>query len=202
MEKGIAFPTKVSILALIVSFTLLYSMYYRNQFAPMINQFEGELILKELPEFEIQKISDDSLITKKDLINSEGRLTLVHFWGTWCGPCEAELPPLIALAKRFQKTEIQFLLIAVQDTKEKVVKYFKRFGDLPPNMILAIDHKTDSMNKFGTVKVPESYVFNPAGTNLSKFIGPQDWDQDRYYDRLRFYHNSSKGVITRPVETH
>lgn len=202
MEKGIAFPTKVSILALIVSFTLLYSMYYRNQFAPMINQFEGELILKELPEFEIQKISDDSLITKKELINNDGRLTLVHFWGTWCGPCEAELPPLIALAKRFQETEIQFLLIAVQDTKEKVEKYFKRFGELPPNMILAIDHKADSMNKFGTVKVPESYVFNPAGTNLSKFIGPQDWDQDRYYDRLRFYHNSSKGVITRPVETH
>lgn len=202
MERGLAFPTKVIIITLILSVTLLYSMYHRNKFAPMINQFDGELILKELPEFEVQRISDDSALTKKDLINSEGRLTLVHFWGTWCGPCEAELPPLIELANKFKDNEIQFLLIAVQDTKEKVQKYFKRFGDLPTNMILALDNKADSMTQFGTVKVPESYIFNHAGKNLSKFIGPQDWDQARYLDRLRFYHNSSKGVTTQKVETH
>lgn len=201
-NQALSVPTKISILALIISFTLIYSLYWRNQFAPMINQFEGELILKEMPSFEVTRISDSQKLKREDFLNNQGKLTLIHFWGTWCGPCEAELPPLIELSKKFSAQEVTFLLVAVQDTKEKVMKYFKRFGDLPDNMILAIDDRGDSMNQFGTVKVPETYVFNPRGINLSKFIGPQDWDQIRYYDRLRFYHNSSKGMSTTPVEIH
>lgn len=202
MQRGLALPTKVTIIALIVSVTLLYSMYWHNKFAPMINQFDGDLILKSLPEFEVEEIGTKTLLSKKDFINNEGRLTFIHFWGTWCGPCEAELPPLLEMAKKFKKNEIHFVLVAVQDTAEKVTKYFKRFGDLPENLTLTIDIKGDSMTQFGTVKVPESYIFNPQGTNLSKFIGPQSWEQTRYYDRLVFYHNSSKPLSTQKIETH
>jgi len=202
MQRGLALPTKLTIIALIISVTLLYSLYWHNKFSPMINQFDGDLILKTLPEFQVEEIQSKQLMSKKDFINNEGRLTFIHFWGTWCGPCEAELPPLLDMAKKFKNSDVQFVLIAVQDTAEKVTKYMKRFGTLPENIVLALDVNGDSMTKFGTVKVPESCVFNHQGTNLSKFIGPQSWEQTRYYDRLVFYHNSSKPLLNQKIETH
>lgn len=66
---------------------------------------------QKLPALELQPLTGaEQPVTLDDL---QGRVTLVAFWGTWCGPCKRELPHLIEVAHAFAKTpEFQFLAVS------------------------------------------------------------------------------------------
>jgi hypothetical protein len=93
----------------------------------------------------------------------------------------------------YKEQGVRVVLLAVQDSDKKINKFLKRFGDLPANVVVAHDEKGDSMLTFGTVKVPETYLFAKNGKNLNKYIGPQDWKHKSYKDRMNFYLSSLAG---------
>ena len=82
---------------------------------------------------------------------------MVHFWATWCAPCEAELPEFIDLAKKFEK--ITFFLIAVNDEEKKIHKFFKRFGELPPNVRLAHDEEGEGQRSLWGPLSYQKHIF-------------------------------------------
>lgn len=57
----------------------------------------------------------------------EGKLLLINFWASWCGPCKIEIPHLIAAQKSLSNKNIQVLGIAV-DTLEKAKFASKQLG--------------------------------------------------------------------------
>ena len=65
----------------------------------------------------------------------------------------------------------------------KLKKFFKRFKSLPKNIQIALDNSGQTMNSFGVVKVPETFVINQKGQTLKKFSGPQEWNYP-YYNTL------------------
>ena len=52
-------------------------------------------------------------------------------------------------------------------------------------MVIAHDSTGASMTTFGTVKVPETYLFDSSFRNLKKFIGPQSWGMEAFAPRVR-----------------
>lgn len=53
---------------------------------------------------------DSKSVSSDDLV---GRVTLVNYWGTWCGPCIREFPELVELAARFGKqADFRFLPVS------------------------------------------------------------------------------------------
>ena len=56
---------------------------------------------------------------------------------------------------------------------------------MPENVKVVHDQEGKSMPIFGTVKVPETYLFDPKGKNLNKFVGPQDWGHPNYLSRIK-----------------
>ena len=112
--------------------------------------------------------------TTRDLSAPSGKLLVVHFWATWCAPCEEELPGLLAWWKE-AKADPRIELVAVSvDEEWKVVDGFlaKRTGtDLP----LALDPRKSAASAFGTAKFPETWILAPDGTILIHQVGAQDW---------------------------
>ena len=56
-----------------------------------------------------------------------GKLRLVNFWATWCGPCKVEIPWLISLQEKY-KDDLVVLGFSVDDTVEKMKPYATDFG--------------------------------------------------------------------------
>lgn len=200
---GIPFITKIGIIALVIASTLAYSVIRKRQI-DSITSSENDLILKELPVFSLPALNSDAPITHENLFENKKKAMLIHFWGTWCAPCEAELPEFIEFVRALEKKGVGAILLAVQDDDKKIKKFMKRFGKLPENIRLAHDKNGSSMITFGTVKVPETYLFSKSGKNLNKYIGPQDWAHASALDRVEFYLSSlnQNDKKSYKIETH
>ncbi len=194
-KKEVPFSLKIAFIALVMASTLGYSIIRKRQIEKLTST-NNFLILKTMPSFSFERLSktdsNQSFVTDKNIFNGSGvNAILIHFWGTWCGPCEAELPEFIDFANKLKSSGVKAILLAVKDDDKKIKKFMKRFGELPDNIILAHDKVGSSMLKFGTVKVPETYLFAKDGKNLNKFIGAQDWKHPSYLKRVNFYLNQA-----------
>ena len=177
--------TKISVIGFILGLTLAYSLYYKRQYRHFFESGTG-LVLKKLPEFSLKDFFSEKRVTSESIFAHGAKFSMVHFWATWCVPCEAELPAFINLAKKFER--IAFVLIAVNDDGKKIDKFFKRFGKLPPNVYLAHDKDAKVSTRFGTIKLPETYLFALKGRrHINKYVGAQEWEKESIEIRLKFY---------------
>lgn len=174
--------SKITTIALIVGLTLAYALYEKSIVDEM-QKNSGE-ILQTLPTFTMYNLEDNSPLSSQQMLAGSKKGAIVHFWGTWCAPCEEELPSFVKLAERFTGMGLNFYLVAVKDDAKKVKKFLKRFKNLPNNIKVTLDPEGVTMPLFGTVKVPETYLFDNMGKHLVKFVGPQDWNHPDYFHRI------------------
>ena len=62
-----------------------------------------------------------------NLASFNGKVVLLNFWATWCGPCKVEIPWLISLQEKY-KDDLVVLGFSVDDTVEKMKPYATDFG--------------------------------------------------------------------------
>jgi thiol-disulfide isomerase/thioredoxin len=178
------------ILAIIIA-TISYAIWEKQKYFSHEEDSSSLLVLKELPSFTVYSLDSQKItVNLNTLSNTSGMF--VHLWGTWCGPCEHEMPAFLIFADKVKSKGIKFYLIAVGDEVANVKKFLKKFPVVPENVVIAIDLDNTIMDLFGTLKVPETFLFNSSGKHVNKFVGPQEWSQESYISRLDFLLNSKK----------
>lgn len=111
--------------------------------------------------------------TPTKLSSYRGRVVLVNFWATWCGPCIAEMPSLIALQGQLDPADIAFVSIAEDDFWPPVDQFlaknplpFDIYRDRPPRV----------EKQFQVGSYPVSFLIDRDGTALYRFNGAMDWN--------------------------
>jgi thiol-disulfide isomerase/thioredoxin len=109
--------------------------------------------------------------TKFDFRSYKGKLVLINFWATWCSPCKAELPDLVALSKEFEPLGLKVLGISIDrggNVDTLVGKFVKEHNI---NYDVIIDD--GSLQKaFGNIRgVPTTFIVSKDGKIAESFVG-------------------------------
>ena len=176
-------PAKIAILVIIFAGTFLYAKFKKDSLS-RYNQIDNFFILKTMPNFQVEDIYTNQQLQSLSLISNKVNAIYVHFCGTWCAPCLEELPALIEYAKSNVNKPISFILLASQDEVVKIKKFLKKFRPLPKNIFVVLDNTGQIMANFGTVKVPETYLFGKNYQLLYRFIAQQDWSNKLFRSKI------------------
>lgn len=136
------------------------------------------------PDFTIR--DSDRGVTLSQL---RGKIVVLNFWATWCPPCIDEMPSLVQLQKQFQNKGVTVLGVSVDDDASDYHKFLKDH-DIDFLTVREGGTKTDTAvvsstaNKYGTYKIPETYIIDRKGVIRRKFIGAVDWKQPEIVEYL------------------
>ena len=102
------------------------------------------------------------------------KVTLVHFWATWCAPCIQEIPALQRLIANYSTTDdLRVAVIAVDDSPEKVKPFLGSLG-----APVLYDPSWKMAHQYGTRKLPETHLV-VEGQVVETFQGATNWDDPK-----------------------
>jgi len=107
------------------------------------------------------------------IADQRGKWVLVHFWASWCPSCREEAPDMQQAWLRWKDRDVVFLGIDYQDTPQDGKAYIREFGITYPNGPEPKDLSVD----FGILGVPESFMVDPDGRIVGRFVGPMDGEK-------------------------
>lgn len=103
------------------------------------------------------------------LSDYKGKWVLVNFWATWCPPCRAEIPDLIALNKQYSQTKLVIIGIAMEYNDPKEVNRFVRNMHINYPIVMGSD---DLAQQVGQIEgLPTTYLYNPDGKIVAYQLG-------------------------------
>ncbi|HLT22931.1 MAG TPA: TlpA disulfide reductase family protein [Bacteriovoracaceae bacterium] len=174
---------RILIIVLIVAATVGYGIYQKNLLDKQLTGAERkQTVLASLPDTSFYTLDEAKFGLHDVFADGSKSLLVVHFWGTWCAPCEAELPELVAFMKRFENLqEVKFLLVAVNDELAKVQKHINSVALPNADIVWLIDNDNVHRTVFGTTRVPETFVFGKDLRTLKKYLGPQEWNKPMFF---------------------
>lgn len=103
------------------------------------------------------------------LSSFKGKVVLLNFWATWCGPCKAEIPIFVELQEKY-KGQLVIVGFSVDDTAEKARQYAKQYKMNYP--ILLGEGREDVQDAYGPIwGIPASFIISKDGRVCRKHLG-------------------------------
>jgi peroxiredoxin len=108
------------------------------------------------PDFTLHAMSGPNLQLK----DQRGRVVMVNFWATWCGPCRQEMPQLNRLYEKYRASGFVLLGVNVDDDSSKAAEVAKKLGVTFP-VLLDTDKKVSKLYDLSTM--PSTVIIDRDG---------------------------------------
>ncbi len=117
------------------------------------------------PDFELTDLSGK----KVQLSDFKGKVVIIDFWATWCGPCREEIPDFVRLQSKYRQQGLVILGLSLDEGGDKKVRSFAEDHDMNYPVLIA---SPETANLYGgVVGIPTTFVLDRQGRIVKKFIG-------------------------------
>lgn len=122
------------------------------------------------PQVELSSLEGQRL----KLSDFHGRVVLLNFWATWCGPCRAEIPELNKLQHDFEASDLAVVGVSWDDSTAEVREFQK---EIRQDYTVLLGGE-DIQHKFEAIRsLPTTYVIDREGRIRQRIIGARDRTQ-------------------------
>ena len=104
------------------------------------------------------------------LADYRGKIVMVNFWASWCGPCIQETPGLLAL--HHERPDIAIVGISIDEDSGAYRRFLERFH---VDYTTVLDPDQTVAKKYGADGWPETYIIDRQGILRRKVWGDPDW---------------------------
>ena len=118
-----------------------------------------------------------------------GKVVLVNFWATWCGPCKEEMPSLARLQKRLDPAEFTLLTVTTDLQRQGITHFLSQLGVSLP---VLFDEDQEVSRSFMVRGLPTTVVIARDGTLVGRAVGPRAWDSPEAVAVMRQIMESGK----------
>lgn len=136
----------------------------------LVNAFASQPTSGKAPDFTLTTFDGEQY----RLSDLRGRVVVINFWASWCGPCEEEAPDLQAAWEAYRDEGVMFLGVDYVDSEEKALAYLERFGITYPN---GPDLGTRISDLYNIKGVPETFIVNPEGEIVFFAMRPLTYEE-------------------------
>jgi thiol-disulfide isomerase/thioredoxin len=102
--------------------------------------------------------------------NFAGKVVLLNFWATWCGPCIAEIPDLISLQQQYRGDGLAIIGASTDDYPETVLGFM---GTTPLNYQVVMSDSATEFAYGGISGIPTTFIISRQNLIMKKFVGSQ-----------------------------
>ncbi len=183
-----------------LGFFLLFSQEIKFSLSQKeaLNKVLGDI--NKAPDFTLTAMND-SIYTLSKL---EGKVVLINFWATWCGPCRMEIPEFNEMHKSYHEKGLEILGISVSDNKKQLKNFAKSFAVDYPLLYGGAREMNKIMKDYGGVyAVPSSFLVGKNGNIVWSYPGAilKNYDPQTFATLLyEIEKELKKGEIENPVE--
>jgi thiol-disulfide isomerase/thioredoxin len=144
--------------------------------APMNPQIEGQMAkiavmakLKTQP-LDLKFTAMDG--TKVDLAKMRGKVVLIDFWATWCGPCVQEVPNLVKAYENLHSKGFEIVGVSLDQDKAKLEGFTKEKGMTWPQYFDGKGWQNEISSRFSIQSIPAMWLIDKKGMLVSTSARP------------------------------
>ncbi|WP_413936759.1 peroxiredoxin family protein [Nitrospira sp. BLG_1] len=132
----------------------------------------------EAPNFILRDLAGNAV----SLSQLRGKVVLLNFWATWCGPCRVEMPAMEQLYRTLPRREFEILAVSTDSQGAMVTRPFqKQMGFTFP---ILHDSEYRVGLAYGARTIPVTFMVDRQGVVRQKIFGARDWDSPEARDLI------------------
>ena len=139
-----------------------------------------------IPPFLLRDLSGNMISTAA----LKGKVVILNFWATWCGPCREEIPEMIALQAQY-KDQLQIIGLSEDEEPPALVAQFAKKAGINYPVVMASAALEKEYG--GIAALPTSFLVNPEGRVVAKDVGVYPAD---------YYNLQVRALAGLPVSAH
>jgi peroxiredoxin len=139
---------------------------------------ESPLVGKPAPDFALDLVGGK----KFRLAENKGKVVVLDFWATWCGPCLQAMPQVERAAAEFKDQDVRLVAVNLQETAAQVTALLER---QKLNLTVALDRDGTVAEQYKAVAIPQTVIIDREGKVARLFVGGGPHLEDQLRQALK-----------------
>lgn len=130
---------------------------------------DSALVGQPAPDMSLPFVKDGKLIRKNFKVSDyQGKVLVLDFWASWCGPCTQAMPMIDRLADEFADRNVEVVAVNMQESPAKIARALERMKVDPT---VALDRDGVAAQRYQVSGIPQTVVIDREGKVARVFIG-------------------------------
>lgn len=121
------------------------------------------------PNFQLRDL-EGRMVALSDL---RGKVVLINFWATWCGPCRVEMPAMEQLYRAYSRNDFEILAVSTDPQGVAVTRPFQQENRLTFPILHDAEYRIGLA--YGARSLPMTFMVDRQGIVRHQIFGARDW---------------------------